>query len=162
GRRPGLSPCEAGLSDVTGTKVQHRGEKMKHIRILSTGVALTALLASGAVPGQAADILLKSSETHPGGYSTDEAVKYMGELVTEPTNGRIEIVVYHSAQLGEEKDTIEQTRFGVIDLNRVSLGPFNNLVPESKLPSLPYIFRSIDHMHKMMDGPLGDEILAAF
>ena len=135
---------------------------MKHIRILSTGVALTALLAFGAVAAQAADIVLKSSDTHPDGYPTVEAVKYMGELVTERTNGRIEIEVYHSAQLGEEKDTIEQTRFGVIDLNRVSLGPFNNLVPESKVPSLPYIFRSIDHMHKVMDGPIGDEILAAF
>ena len=67
-----------------------------------------------------------------------------------------------SAQLGEEKDTIEQTQFGVIDLNRVSLGPFNASSPETQVPSLPYIFRSTDHMHHVMDGPIGDEILAAF
>ena len=80
----------------------------------------------------------------------------------ERTDGRICIEVFHSAQLGEEKDTIEQTQFGVIDLNRVSLGPFNNIVEETQVPSLPYIFRSVDHMHKVMDGPIGDEILAAF
>ncbi len=86
----------------------------------------------------------------------------MGELIQERTDGRICVEVFHSAQLGEEKDTIEQTRFGVIDMNRVSLGPFNNLVEETKVVSLPYIFRSTDHMHKVMDGEIGEEILAAF
>ncbi|MGO4839148.1 TRAP transporter substrate-binding protein, partial [Rhizobiaceae sp. 2RAB30] len=57
---------------------------------------------------------------------------------------------------------IEQTRAGVIDMNRVSLGPFNNIVEETQAVSLPYIFKSIDHMHKVMDGPIGEEILKAF
>ena len=52
-------------------------------------------------------------------------VKYFGELVKERTAGRYSVEVYHSAQLGEEKDTIEQVRSGVIDLNRVSMAPFN-------------------------------------
>nr|WP_244297501.1 TRAP transporter substrate-binding protein [Stappia indica] len=111
---------------------------------------------------QAADIVLRSSDTHPDGYPTVEAVKYLGELVKERSNGRIEIEVFHSAQLGQEKDTIEQTQFGVIDMNRVSLGPFNNIIEETQVPSLPYIFRSVDHMHKVMDGPIGQEILDAF
>ncbi len=64
--------------------------------------------------------------------------------------------------MGEEKDTIEQTQFGVIDMNRVSLGPFNNIIPETQIPSLPYIFRSTEHMHHVMDGPVGQQILDAF
>nr|WP_244953819.1 TRAP transporter substrate-binding protein [Stappia indica] len=111
---------------------------------------------------QAADIVLRSSDTHPDGYPTVEAVKYLGDLVKERSNGRIEIEVFHSAQLGQEKDTIEQTQFGVIDMNRVSLGPFNNIIEETQVPSLPYIFRSVDHMHKVMDGEIGQEILDAF
>lgn len=123
-----------------------------------------ALLASVAIVGAAAaqEIVLRSSDTHPDGYPTVEAVKHMGELVAERTNGRIKIDIYHSAQLGQEKDTIEQTRFGVIDMNRVSLGPFNNLIEETKVPSLPFIFRSVEHMHNVMDGPIGEQILAAF
>ena len=70
--------------------------------------------------------------------------------------------MFHSAQLGQEKDTIEQTRFGVIDLNRINMGPFNNLIPETLVPSLPFVFRSVDHMRKTMDGPVGDQILKAF
>lgn len=109
-----------------------------------------------------AETVLRSADTHPDGYPTVEAVKYMGELIKQRTNGRYSIEVYHSAQLGEEKDTIEQTQTGVIDLNRVSMGPFNGIVPETQVPSLPYMFRSVGQMRHVMDGPIGDEILKAF
>ncbi|OLP49927.1 C4-dicarboxylate ABC transporter [Allorhizobium taibaishanense] len=124
-------------------------------------VASVALLA-GMTGASAADIVLRSSDTHPDGYPTVEAVKAMGKILGEKTNGRVSVQVFPSSQLGEEKDTIEQTQYGVIDLNRVSLGPFNNIVEETQVPSLPYIFRSVDHMHKVMDGPVGQQILDAF
>ncbi|GHF52901.1 TRAP transporter substrate-binding protein [Seohaeicola zhoushanensis] len=125
---------------------------------------LAALLASVSLAGaaQACERTLRSSDTHPDGYPTVEAVKAMGKILEEKTGGKLCIEVFHSAQLGQEKDTIEQTQFGVIDMNRVSLGPFNNMIPETQIPSLPYIFRSTEHMHKVMDGPIGEEILAAF
>lgn len=135
---------------------------MSILRKFGLAVLASAAIVASAVSGQAAELVLRSSDTHPDGYPTVEAVKYMGKLLEERTNGRIGIEVFHSAQLGEEKDTIEQTQFGVIDLNRVSLGPFNNIIEETQVVSLPYIFRSVDHMHKVMDGPIGDEILAAF
>jgi tripartite ATP-independent transporter DctP family solute receptor len=127
-------------------------------RAMMTTVALVASVAVAS----AADIKLRSSDTHPDGYPTVEAVKAMGKILSDKTKGRISIEVFASAQLGEEKDTIEQTQYGVIDLNRVSLGPFNNIVEETQVPSLPYIFRSVDHMHHVMDGPIGQEILDAF
>ena len=135
---------------------------MKLLQKFGLAVLASAAVIASAVSGQAAEMMLRSSDTHPDGYPTVEAVKYMGKMLEEKTKGRIGIEVFHSAQLGEEKDTIEQTQFGVIDLNRVSLGPFNNIIEETQVPSLPYIFRSVDHMHKVMDGPIGDEILKAF
>jgi tripartite ATP-independent transporter DctP family solute receptor len=74
----------------------------------------------------------------------------------------LRIQVFHSAQLGQERDTIDQTRFGVIDMNRINMAPFNNLVPETNVPALPFVFRSIAHMRRTMDGQIGDEILRAF
>lgn len=133
---------------------------MNLIRNFTAAAALSFALAGGSAIAQ--EITLRSSDTHPDGYPTVEAVKYLGQIVKEKTGGRIGVDVYHSAQLGEEKDTIEQTRAGVIDMNRVSLGPFNNIVEETQAVSLPYIFKSIDHMHKVMDGPIGEEILKAF
>ena len=132
---------------------------MLHFSRLAAATLAAASLMIGVANAQT---VLRSSDTHPDGYPTVEAVKYFGELVKERTAGRYSVEVFHSAQLGEEKDTIEQVRSGVIDLNRVSMGPFNGLIPETTVPSLPYIFRSADHMHKVMDGEIGDEILAAF
>ena len=124
--------------------------------------ATAAILSSLMVGAAGAQTVLKSSDTHPDGYPTVEGVKYFGDLVKERTGGRYAVEVYHSAQLGEEKDTIEQVRSGVIELNRVSMAPFNGTVKESVVPALPYIFRSEDHMHKVMDGAIGDQIKAAF
>lgn len=125
---------------------------------------LAGLMAGTALAGAAAacETTLRSSDTHPDGYPTVEAVREMGRLIEERTGARYCVEVFHSAQLGEEKDTIEQTRFGVIDLNRVSMAPFNGLVKETDVISLPYIFTSIEHMHAVMDGPIGDEVKAAF
>ena len=132
---------------------------MSYIAKLLTGAALASTLALSSAWAQT---VLKSSDTHPDGYPTVEGVKYFSELVKERTGGRYAVEIYHSAQLGEEKDTIEQVRSGVIELNRVSMAPFNGTVKESIIPALPYIFRSEDHMHKVMDGPIGDQIKAAF
>ncbi|CTQ34741.1 TRAP transporter substrate-binding protein [Jannaschia rubra] len=131
----------------------------------STRTLTAALLASVAMAGAAfadCEVNLRSADTHPEGYPTVVAVERMGEMLTERSSGRICVEVFPSAQLGEEKDTIEQTQFGVIDMNRVSLGPFNNIVEETQVVSLPYIFRSVEHMHDVMDGPIGQEILDAF
>ncbi|MBY5329443.1 MULTISPECIES: TRAP transporter substrate-binding protein [Rhizobium] len=132
---------------------------MKNFVKLAAGLMVAASFMSGAASAQT---VLKSSDTHPDGYPTVEGVKYFGELLKERTQGRYSLEVYHSAQLGEEKDTIEQVRSGVIELNRVSMAPFNGTVKESIVPALPYIFRSEEHMHKVMDGAVGDQIKKAF
>ncbi|MFF0946891.1 TRAP transporter substrate-binding protein [Rhizobium leguminosarum] len=132
---------------------------MKNFVKLAAGLMVAASFMSGAASAQT---VLKSSDTHPDGYPTVEGVKYFGELLKERTQGRYSLEVYHSAQLGEEKDTIEQVRSGVIELNRVSMAPFNGTVKESIVPALPYIFRSEEHMHKVMDGAIGDQIKKAF
>src|SRR5882757_10136321 len=127
-----------------------------------TALALGAALSLATMAASAQTVTLRSADIHPDGYPTVVAVQYLGQLMEERTGGRIKIQVFNNAQLGAEKDTIEQTRFGVIDLNRVNSAPFNNLVPETQVLGLPFLFRSVDHMHKVVDGPIGDEILAAF
>ena len=132
---------------------------MMHFSKLAGATLLAAALMTGAA---AAQTVLRSSDTHPDGYPTVEAVKYFGDLVKERTGGRYSVEVYHSAQLGQEADTIEQVRSGVIDLNRVSMAPWNSLVPLTKIPSLPYLFTSADHARKVMDSEIGDEIAKGF
>lgn len=131
---------------------------MNLIRNMTATLAMSAIMATSAW----AQTVLRSSDTHPDGYPTVEAVKYFGELLNERTNGRYSVEVYHSAQLGQEADTIEQVRSGVIDLNRVSMAPWNSLVPLTMIPSLPYLFTSPDHARKVMSSEIGDEIAAGF
>ncbi|ODM44855.1 TRAP transporter substrate-binding protein [Cereibacter johrii] len=126
---------------------------------------IATLLASAALAAPAfaeCEVTLRSSDTHPDGYPTVEGVKFMAERAKELSNGRICIEVFPSSQLGEEKDTIEQTQFGVIDMVRASFGSFNDIVPEAQLLSLPYLFRSEEHLHNVMDGPIGDDLARAF
>ena len=123
---------------------------------------LFAGLAAPWLAGRASaqTITLRSADTHPDGYPTVEAVKFMGNLVEQRSGGRLRVQVFHSRQLGEERETLEQTRFGVIDINRVNFGPLNNLVPETAIPGLPFVFRDEPHMRRVMDGPIGQEIVA--
>jgi tripartite ATP-independent transporter DctP family solute receptor len=131
-------------------------------RNLLKGSLAGAAIALAASTASAQTVTLRSADTHPDGYPTVEAVKFMGQLIEQRTNGRYKIQMFPSSTLGQEKDTVEQTRFGVIDMNRVNMGPLNNLIPETAVPGLPFVFRSVDHMRKVMDGPIGDEILKAF
>ena len=128
---------------------------MKTAAMLSLAMGLT--LGAGVTFAQ--EITLRSADIHPDGYPTVDAVKFMGDLVKERTNGRIAIQVMNNAALGTEKDTIEQTRFGVIDMNRVNSAPFNNLVPETVVFGLPFLFRDTEHMHKVVDGEIGEALV---
>jgi tripartite ATP-independent transporter DctP family solute receptor len=86
----------------------------------------------------------------------------MGRMVEERTGGRHWIRVFHSSQLGEEKETIEQTRAGVIDINRTNVAPIGAIVPAANTLSLPFLFRSREHVHHVLDQGIGREILAGF
>jgi len=94
-------------------------------------------------------------------YPTVQALRYMDQLVTQRTNGRHRIRVFHSRQLGEEGQTIEQTRVGAIDMNRINVGAMGHVAPILNVLALPFLFRSVDHLYKVADGPIGDEILDA-
>ena len=103
---------------------------------------------------------LRAADLHPADYPTVLAVKSMAKQLSEQTDGRIDLKMYSGAQLGTEKATLEITIFGGIDINRTSLAPMNSIAPQTGVLSLPFLFRSTEHMRKVVDGPIGDEILA--
>jgi tripartite ATP-independent transporter DctP family solute receptor len=104
-------------------------------------------------------VKLRSADTQPADYPTVLAVEFLADELERQTNGRITLKTYPGGQLGDEKATLEITIFGGIDLNRTSLGPLNSIVPKTTVFSLPFLFRSTDHMRKVVDGDIGNEIL---
>ncbi|MBA2962252.1 MULTISPECIES: TRAP transporter substrate-binding protein [Ramlibacter] len=119
----------------------------------------TAVLALTALGAQATEF--RSSDIHPDGYPTVEAVKFMGERLKALTNGKHTIKVFNNSALGSEKDTIEQTKIGALAMTRVNIAPMNNICPETQVPTMPFLFRSKAHMRQVLDGAIGEEILAA-
>ncbi len=124
------------------------------------GAAAAGLLLSGCDrklgPGR-----LTSVDTHPVGYPTVEGVRRFGELLRQRTGGRLDLNIYAGGQLGNERDTLEITTFGGIDFNRVNLAPLNSIEPLTVVAALPFIFESTAHMREVVDGPIGDAILAS-
>ena len=103
----------------------------------------------------------RSADVHPGDYPTVAAVKYMGKLLSDQTKGRLGVRVYPAGSLGTEKDNIEQLKIGGLDMMRINVGVLNSVVPETIVTVLPFVFRSTAHMRTVLDGPVGNDILAA-
>lgn len=123
-------------------------------------LVVALLLTAGATNAFARDF--RAADTQNEDYPTVQALRFMGRQIHERSGGRHDIKVFHSRQLGEEKETLEQTRAGAIDLNRTNVALIGNLVPTMNVLAMPFLFRSIEHMQKVLDGPIGAEILGSF
>lgn len=123
----------------------------------ATAVAAMAFLP---VAAQAQSMVLKAADVHPAGYPNVVAVENMGKKLDAATNGRLKIQTFPGGVLGGEKEMIEQTQFGAINILRTSLGPVGTVVPEVNVFNMPFVFRSQDHMRAVIDGAIGDELLA--
>jgi tripartite ATP-independent transporter DctP family solute receptor len=126
-----------------------------------TGSIVVALFLT-AVSTIAVAREFRVADTQSEDYPTVQALRYMGRLVDERSGGRLQVRVFHSRQLGEEKETIEQTRAGAIDLNRTNVALIGTFVPAMNVLAMPFLFRSIEHQQKVLDGPIGNEILDSF
>ncbi len=124
--------------------------------------SMIAAAAFCALCGTAAARDFRSADVHAKDYPTNLAVKFMGDQLSKATAGKDNIKVFGDSALGSEKDTVEQVKIGALDMVRVSTAAFHGIVPESMIPSLPFLFRDLDHFRATMYGPQGDKILAAF
>ncbi|WP_374667135.1 TRAP transporter substrate-binding protein [Ramlibacter sp.] len=116
-----------------------------------------ALAAALALPLQAQT--MKAADVHPAGYPTVVAVENMGKKLEKDTAGRIKFQMFPGSVLGGEKEMIEQTQVGAIQILRTSLGPVGPVVPEVNVFNMPFVFRDIAHMRAVIDGPIGQELL---
>ena len=86
-----------------------------------TAALVVALYLTVAATGAIAREF-RAADTQNEDYPTVQALRFMGRLIAERTGGRHQLRVFHSHQLGEEKETIEQTRAGAIGLARYDSG----------------------------------------
>jgi tripartite ATP-independent transporter DctP family solute receptor len=119
------------------------------------------ILSVVLLPGAAQAREFRAADNQVEDYPTVQALQYMARLITERTNGRHSMRVFHSRQLGEERDTIEATKVGAIDINRTNIVPLGAFAPSVNVLAMPFLFRSVEHLHKVLDSDVGQEILAS-
>ncbi len=121
-------------------------------------LALAASLLSVALAAQATEF--RSADIHNSDeYPTVVAVKRMSELLDKASGGKHKIKVFNKGALGSEKETIDQVKIGALDFTRVNISPMNGICPLTQVPTMPFLFRSVEHMRHVLDGPVGEEIL---
>ena len=129
---------------------------------LSAGFGAAGLTTSLApvAPAQAqAKQVFKASDVQPAGYPTVAATENLGKKLAAATDGRLSVQMYPSMQLGGEKETIEQTQIGAIQMLRVSVGTMGPIVDDINVINMPFLFKNTAHAQRMMDGPIGQELL---
>lgn len=119
------------------------------------GLVLSSLTGCGRSEGR----VLRAADNNPAGYPTVEGVRRFADLLRSRSDGALNVKLYPGGQLGQEKDTLEITIFGGVDFNRVNLAPLNSIARETLVPTLPFMFRSTEHMRAAMDGAPGETIL---
>jgi tripartite ATP-independent transporter DctP family solute receptor len=127
---------------------------------LSAAVTAAVGAAALALPAAAQQKQVwKASDVHPLGYPTVEAIQRMGKKLEAQTNGRYSIQMFPSMQLGGEKEMIEQAQVGALQIARISVGAMGPVVDDLNVFNLPFVFRDEAHMRKVIDGPIGQELL---
>ncbi|MFC3550546.1 TRAP transporter substrate-binding protein [Lysobacter cavernae] len=123
--------------------------------------AAAALPSLRAVADDGARVLT-ATDVHVKDYPTVQAVQWIGEQLERETGGRLRLRQYHSGQLGREAESIDMARFGAIDITRVYSGALNNAFPLTQALCLPYVFESVAHCRRALDGDVGTEVLRSF
>ncbi|MDR0441162.1 MAG: TRAP transporter substrate-binding protein [Candidatus Accumulibacter sp.] len=117
-------------------------------------VLMASLAFAFSGPGWAATVL-KLSVTLPDGNPTTEALKYMGQLAREKSNGELDVQVFGSSSLGTATEAVEMMQLGTLEMGLISAGPVAQFAPEWEIFSLPYVFRDTSHMFSALDGAFG-------
>ena len=101
------------------------------------------------------------AEAHPADYPTTMGDKKFAELVNERSKGRIQIKVFDSGQLGDEKSVVQQIQMGSLEFTRVSTGNLAEFNKAFGVFSLPYIFNDDAHVWRYLDSESGKQMLAS-
>jgi tripartite ATP-independent transporter DctP family solute receptor len=121
---------------------------------------LTAFVLLSAGAALAADkVVVRVAHTLAPDSHYNKGLIHLGELLEEKTGGQIELQIFHSAQLGSERDAVEGVAMGTLEMTLVSSAPLANFTDKFMVFNLPFIIRDRQKAYEWMDGPEGQKIL---
>ena len=138
---------------------------MKKLVILVCCVICTALVISGGCKKSEdagkSKVVLKLAHSLDVTHPVHKAMEYMAEKVKEKSDGRMQIQIFPSEQLGTEKENIESLQLGYLAMTKTSTAVMEGFVPRMKIFGIPYLFRDSEHYWKVLKGPIGKGLLLA-
>ena len=87
------------------------------------------------------------------------SLEHFAEAVKERTNGQVEVQIFASEQLGSNAEMVEMVEMGSLDAMMLPSGAQANYCPKFKALSLPFLFSDYDHVYRVLDGEIGQELL---
>ena len=115
--------------------------------LLLAGVLVLGLTAAA----NAADFVFKLGHIADPENPYAKGAEKFAQLVKEKTGGKVEVQVFPSSQLGNQRDLVEGTQFGTIDFTMTSTAVLGNFLPQAAVFDLPFIFRDVQHAYKALD-----------
>lgn len=92
-------------------------------------------------------------------HSVHKGMEFMANRLEEISEGRMQIQIYPSQQLGSERECLELLQIGSLDMTKVSAAVMESFSPNFKIFGIPYLFRDKAHQYKTVDGPIGRDLL---
>lgn len=131
----------------------------KKVALSLVGISLIGILTSCEELTDVRTLKLAHSldVTHP----VHKGMVRMAELIDQKSDGKLEVQIYPSQQLGSERELLELLQIGSLDVTKVSGAVLENFVPQTRVFSLPYLFRDKQHYFNVLDGEIGQELLLA-
>ncbi len=106
-------------------------------------------------------VTLRMGHTLDQEHVVHKAMQKMAEQLALYSNGSMQIRIYSGGQLGSERELVELLQIGSLAMTKVSASPLEGFVPLMKVFSLPYVFRDSAHLWTVLDGEIGQQLLAA-
>jgi tripartite ATP-independent transporter DctP family solute receptor len=128
------------------------------MRIKPLTAILVLLLACTAATAKAAETVRLGIVTTPGTAQHITAARFK-ELVEDESG--MSVKIFHSGSLGSETEILQQIQMNAVQMGIITLGPFDVFVPEVKVVNFPFMFKSHAQVDRILDGPLGQEVLRA-
>jgi tripartite ATP-independent transporter DctP family solute receptor len=92
-------------------------------------------------------------------HSVHKAMEYLAARVEEKSGGQLRVEIFPNQQLGTERESIELLQIGSVGMTKVAASVMENFAPNTKVLSLPYLFRDKEHQFAVLDGPIGQNLL---
>lgn len=124
----------------------------------ASAVALPALAMSGRAHAQKAQYTLKYANNLPLSHPMNIRAKEMAAAIAAETNGRVDLQIFPSGQLGSDTDTLAQVRSGGVEFFTLSGLILATLVPAASITGIGFAFDDYDAVWKALDGELGAHV----